>query len=95
MFCGQSLPRPETICARLAAAIEANLYGDGTLPYPVFRKQNLIKPAAVTLMNHDWSTAWYDSRRKPGDAGNQLKLPLVCAEVPLPEYRFCESGDGA
>ncbi len=85
----------DVVIARLASLIEANLYGDGTLPYPVFRKQQLIKPATVTLMSAGWSTAWRDARKKPGDAGNQLKLPLVCANIPLSEYCLCRSGAGA
>jgi len=38
---------------------------------------------------------WHESRikakRKTGDSGNQLKLPLVCPEIPLPNYVIASS----
>jgi hypothetical protein len=63
--------------SEFAGLIESELYGDGTLPYPVFRKQQLIKPAKVTLMPCGWHQKLLDMQMKPGISSNQIKLPLV------------------
>jgi len=63
-----------------AELIESQLYGDGTLPYPVFRKQHLIQPARVTQMPSGWYCELLNSQMKPGISLNQIKLPLVCRE---------------
>jgi hypothetical protein len=76
------IPLPDEI----AILLESELYGDGTLPYPVFRKQGLIKSATVTFMNSGWGKAWFDSLKQPGSSINQVKLPLVCDEIPMKKY---------
>jgi len=70
----------------MATVIESELYGDGTLPYPVFRKQELINPATVTLMKPGWHEAWFNSKKEKSTSANQIKLPLVCKIIPLKEY---------
>jgi hypothetical protein len=70
----------------IAKIIEKELYGDGTLPYPVFRKQNLINPATVTIMTQGWYKAWFNSKKVTGISSNQIKLPLVCKKIPLEKY---------
>lgn len=79
-------PVPETVSRNLAIEIEKQLFGEGILPYPIFREQKLICPAVVTLMQTGWYEARINAKRKAGDSGNQLKLPLVCQEIPLPNH---------
>ncbi len=79
------------VAGKLAAEIEKQLFGDGILPYPTFRQQKLICPAIVTLMKDGWHEARINAKRKAGDSGNQLKLPLVCPEIPLPNYIIANS----
>ncbi len=82
---------PAAVAGKLAAEIEKQLFGDGILPYPTFRQQKLICPAIVTLMKDGWHEARINAKRKTGDSGNQLKLPLVCPEIPLPNYIIANS----
>jgi hypothetical protein len=82
---------PAAVAAKLAAEIEKQLFGDGILPYPTFRQQKLICPAIVTLMKDGWHEARINTKRKAGDSGNQLKLPLVCPEIPLANYIITSS----
>jgi len=82
---------PATVAGKLAAEIERRLFGDGILPYPTFRQQKLICPAFVTLMKCGWYEARINAKCKAGDSGNQLKLPLVCPEIPLPNYIIASS----
>jgi len=94
-FCIELESTPAALAAaagNLAAAIEKQLYGAGILPYPTFRQQKHLGPALVTLMQCGWHEARIKAKRKTGDSGNQLKLPLVCPEIPLPDYVIAGSG---
>lgn len=89
LFCIELKTIPDSINSllkKISEEIEKQLFGDGLLPYGVFRKQNFLNAAKVILMKPGWYEAWKSSKLKPGDTGNQLKLPLICKEIPLPEY---------
>jgi hypothetical protein len=68
-----------SIAAAFAAAMESELFGDGILPYPVFRSQGLLLPVKVSLMRSGWMS------EVVGAATNQSKPPLIRSEVPFPD----------
>ena len=69
----------------LAQAIEKELFGNGILPYPVFRRQHLLNPAEVVIMRSGWRDTLVDTTKKSGGI-NQLKLPVIYQTVPLPHF---------
>jgi hypothetical protein len=62
-----------------AAAVEKKMYGDGTLPYPFFRRQGFLEPATVTRMEKGWFEKWKSSLSagKASTTETQLKIPLL------------------
>jgi hypothetical protein len=74
---------------KLAQIFEDSLTENAARLYRIFRQQKLIEPATVTLMQPGWHDAWRESRKREGDSGNQIKLPLICDSIPLPEKSGC------
>jgi len=70
----------------LAARLEIELRNNATHIYGVFRNQNLIKPAEVSIMKSGWYDAWRKSKTKKNDSGSQLKLPVVNEIIPVVEF---------
>jgi hypothetical protein len=71
---------------KLRQIFEDHLISDTSRIYQIFRQQGLITPAVVTLMKPGWYAAWKKSKMRGGDAGNQLKMPMLCKNVPANEY---------
>jgi len=86
IFCIEFEPQNDTPEAAdtLAAAVERELFGDGIMPYPVFRRQQLLLPVAVQRMKPGWLEAI-----SAGQARNQLKSPVIVSRIPYSEY-ICE-----
>jgi hypothetical protein len=83
IFCIEFEPQNDTPEAAdtLAAAVERELFGDGIMPYPVFRRQKLLLPVAVQRMKPGWLEAI-----SAGQARNQLKPPVIVSRIPYPKY---------
>jgi hypothetical protein len=77
---------PYAQLADLATALEHELHENTPRLYRIFRRQKLIAPAQATLMKPGWYAAWRKTRTRDNDAGNQLKMPLICDSIPLPQY---------
>jgi len=60
-------------------ALEKALYGDGTLPYPYFRRQGFLDPATVSPMEKGWFENWKNAVKTAKSASTeaQLKLPTI------------------
>jgi hypothetical protein len=71
---------------KLAKAFENELHDNAPRLYRIFRQQGLIHPAQATAMKSGWHDAWRASRTRENDAGNQLKMPLICGNIPLPQF---------
>ncbi len=85
------LPADAGVSARAyAEAIEQALNQD-TLIYPIFRGQNLLQPAAVSLMRPGWRESLYTERTRNGQSRAQVKLPLVYEAVPLERFEAVTS----
>jgi len=70
-----------------ALAVQKHLCSNDILPYGLFCRQKLLKPAAVRFMKKGWVDAWLnDMRNKKGLGAEQIKLPVCVKTPPLPEY---------
>ena len=54
--------------------------------YGLYRKRNLLQPPSLILMKPGWQDRLYSARLRPGVTTAQIKLPVVCAQLPLPEF---------
>ena len=54
--------------------------------YSLFRKQNLIRPPRLLVMKPGWQDQLYAAKIRPGITTTQIKLPMVCTQLPLPDY---------
>ena len=54
--------------------------------YGLYRKRNLLQPPSLILMKQGWQDRLYAARIRPGVTTAQIKLPVVCAQLPLPEF---------
>lgn len=53
--------------------------------YRLLRGQGLIRPPRLVVMRGGWLDRLYAAQVRPGVTTSQVKLPLVCDQVPLPE----------
>ena len=70
------------------ALILEKLLIKNTFIYPIFRKQNLIKPLQVFFMRAGWQNTLYIKHGASDKTRAQIKLPLVYDKVPAPEFIF-------
>ena len=54
--------------------------------YSLYRKRNLIRSPRLILMKQGWMDQLYAARTRPGVTTSQIKLPMVCTQLPLPEF---------
>ena len=87
-FCIELSDEPEnsrTAAPAIADNLEKIIQSE-TLIYPIFRKQKLLAPLRVRLMNRGWQAALYEERTQNGHSRAQVKLPLVYTEIPAPQF---------
>jgi hypothetical protein len=63
------------------------------LVYRYYRGQGLIHAPRLWVMKSGWQKALVVHHTPKGGAANQVKLPIVYAEVPCPEFRLLTVGD--
>jgi hypothetical protein len=76
---------PEAAAGRLAVRLE-ELLRENTLIYPVFRDQKMLRHLEVVMMRPGWQEELYRQKTGPHSSRAQVKLPLVAAGVPAPEF---------
>ncbi len=54
--------------------------------YSLYRNQSLLRPPRLLVMKPGWMDQLYAARTWPGVTTSQIKLPLVCTQLPLPEF---------
>lgn len=59
---------------------------DGQPVYSLLSKQGLIRMPRLLVMRRGWLQRLQEEKVRPGVSISQLKLPLLCDTVPLPEF---------
>ncbi|MFD2111364.1 RimK family alpha-L-glutamate ligase [Thiorhodococcus fuscus] len=76
---GDVAPDAAWLAAMDAALAEAS---DG---FKLLREQGLIQAPRLILMGTGWLDRLYEGHLRPGVTTAQIKLPLVCDQIPLPD----------
>ena len=66
------------------AAFDAALQEE-SLTYRTVRSQRLLLPPRLVVMRPGWLDLLYADRLSPGVTASQVKLPVICGEIPHPE----------